>query len=123
MRKSLLYVFAVICTMGFFTACGDDDDSSSSGNWQDLSKTYEGKSVNLVMGEVTVPVDGKSVVIAASSAEKASVTLNNIVGRYRCRVEGSGWHLYVYRREYGWRLRGISKWYGERGRSFCCLYS
>ena len=28
MRKSLLYVFAVICTMGFFTACGDDDDSS-----------------------------------------------------------------------------------------------
>lgn len=46
MRKSLLYVFAVICTMGFFTACGDDDDSSSSGNWQDLSKTYEGKSVN-----------------------------------------------------------------------------
>ena len=27
MRKSLLYVFAVICTMGFFTACGDDDDS------------------------------------------------------------------------------------------------
>lgn len=79
MRKSLLYVFAVICTMGFFTACGDDDDSSSSGNWQDLSKTYEGKSVNLVMGEVTVPVDGKSVVIAASSAEKASVTLNNII--------------------------------------------
>lgn len=64
MRKSLLYVFAVICTMGFFTACGDDDDSSSSGNWQDLSKTYEGKSVNLVMGEVTIPVDGKSVVIA-----------------------------------------------------------
>lgn len=63
MRKSLLYVFAVICTMGFFTACGDDDDSSSSGNWQDLSKTYEGKSVNLVMGEVTTPVDGKSVVI------------------------------------------------------------
>ena len=61
MRKSLLYVFAVICTMGFFTACGDDDDSSSSGNWQDLSKTYEGKSVNLVMGEVTIPVDGKSV--------------------------------------------------------------
>ena len=79
MRKSLLYVFAVICTMGFFTACGDDDDSSSSGNWQDLSKTYEGKSVNLVMGEVTIPVDGKSVVIAASSAEKASVTLNNII--------------------------------------------
>lgn len=79
MRKSLLYVFAVICTMGFFTACGDDDDSSSSGNWQDLSKTYEGKSVNLVMGEVTIPVDGKSVVIAASSAEKVSVTLNNII--------------------------------------------
>ena len=31
------------------------------------------------MGEVTIPVDGKSVVIAASSAEKASVTLNNII--------------------------------------------
>ena len=62
-----------------FSQCGDDDDSSSSGNWQDLSKTYEGKSVYLVMGEVTIPVDGKSVVIAASSAEKASVTLNNII--------------------------------------------
>lgn len=79
MKKSLLYVFAVICTMVFFTACGDDDDSNSSGNWQDLSKTYEGESVKLVMGEVTIPVDGKSVVIAASSAEKASVTLNNII--------------------------------------------
>ncbi|MDD2952707.1 MAG: DUF4925 domain-containing protein [Parabacteroides sp.] len=78
MKKSLLYLFAVICTMVFFTACGDDD-SSSSGNWQDLSKTYEGKSVNLVMGEVAIPVDGKSVVIAASSAEKVSVTLNNII--------------------------------------------
>lgn len=31
------------------------------------------------MGEVTIPVDGKSVVIAASSAEKVSVTLNNII--------------------------------------------
>lgn len=79
MRKSLMYLFAVICTMGFFTACGDDDDSGSSGNWQDLSRTYEGKSVNLVLGEVTIPVDGKSVVIDASSAEKASITLNNVI--------------------------------------------
>lgn len=77
MKKSLLYVFAVICVMGFFTACGDDDPSSS--DWQGLSKTYEGKSVNLVMGEVAIPVDGKSVVIAASSAEKAAVTLNNVI--------------------------------------------
>jgi len=124
MRKSLLYVFAVICTMGFFTACGDDDDSSSSGNWQDLSKTYEGKSVYLVMGEVTIPVDGKSVVIAASSAEKASVTLNNIIPENKSvAIDAALKDLYVYRREYGWRLRGIGKWYGERGRSFCCLYS
>ncbi len=31
------------------------------------------------MGEVAIPADGKSVVISASSAEKASVTLNNVI--------------------------------------------
>lgn len=64
--------------MGFFTACGDDDDSSSSGNWQDLSKTYEGKSVNLVMGEVTIPVDGNRSCCRFFCGE-GTVTLNNII--------------------------------------------
>lgn len=78
MRKSLWYLFAVIGAMSIFTACSDDD-SNASGNWQELSGTYEGKRVKLVMGEVALPVDGKSVVIDASSSERASVTLNNIL--------------------------------------------
>ena len=34
MKKNLLYLFALICSVSLFTACSDDDDNS----WQELPK-------------------------------------------------------------------------------------
>ena len=34
MKKNLLYLFALICSVSLFTACSDDDDKS----WQELNK-------------------------------------------------------------------------------------
>lgn len=56
MKKNLLYLFALVCSMSLFTACNDDD--------QDVTKydgTYQGESLNLSIGEV--PMTGKEVAL------------------------------------------------------------
>lgn len=79
MKKNLTHLFAVLCMVSFFTACSKDDDASS-GDWKDISKAYDNtKTLVLKMDEATIPVNGKSVTIEASSAEKASVTLTNVL--------------------------------------------
>ena len=78
MKKSFLFLFTVLCVMSFFTACSDDDDSNKG--WESLSKTYEGENALVVkLGESVLPLGNKSVVVNASSAEKATLTLNNVV--------------------------------------------
>ena len=78
MRKNLFYAIALACcTLGFFTACDDDDDSSS--DWSSLSGTYSDNSLDLMMGELTIPVDGKSVTLAATSSSAATLTLTNVI--------------------------------------------
>lgn len=78
MKKNVRYVlFAVVCSLGFFTACDDDDESDT--DWTSISNTYSDNSLELLMDELTIPVDGKSVTIAASSASAATVTLTNVI--------------------------------------------
>lgn len=80
MKKSVLYLMTVLCALSFFTACSDDDDNSGNQGWEGLSKTYEGpKLLNLKLGETTLALENKSVVVQASSASQASLTLNNII--------------------------------------------
>ena len=62
--------------MGAFTACDDEDNTN---DFNALSRTYEGKSIELKLGEVTIPNGGKSVVLNASAADKAQLTLTNIL--------------------------------------------
>ncbi|MGM9797607.1 MAG: DUF4925 domain-containing protein [Parabacteroides sp.] len=76
MRKRFLSFMAAACLMGAFTACNDDDNAS---DFNALSRTYEGKSIELKMGEVAIPNSGKSVVLNAAAADKAQLTLNNIL--------------------------------------------
>lgn len=33
MKKNLLYLFTVLCTLSFFTACSDDDDEKIRTFW------------------------------------------------------------------------------------------
>ena len=43
MKKNLLYLFALICSVSLFTACSDDDDNS----WQELPKGEIKKQENV----------------------------------------------------------------------------
>lgn len=73
-----LYVLTVLCTLSFLTACGDDDNGSKG--WEGLSHSYEGnKSLSLKLGETILPLGNKSVVVDATSAGQATLTLNNVV--------------------------------------------
>lgn len=76
MSKKFLSFMAAVCLMGVFTACDDEDNAN---DLNALSRTYEGKSIELKMGEVTLPNSGKSVVLNAAAADKAQLTLNNIL--------------------------------------------
>lgn len=76
MSKKFLSFMAAVCLMGAFTACDDEDNAN---DLNALSRTYEGKSIELKMGEVTLPNSGKSVVLNAAAADKAQLTLNNIL--------------------------------------------
>lgn len=75
-----MYLLALMCLAVFFTACKDDDDKTGKEGWENLSGTYEGaQKLSLKLNEITLPVGNKSVTLTASSAEKASVVLTNIV--------------------------------------------
>lgn len=76
MKKNLLYLFAVICTASFFTACSDDDEKVDE-SWKEIAGTYKTDSLNL-NGE-TVKDETISVAIEALTAGTGSVELNNIV--------------------------------------------
>ena len=76
MSKKFLSFMAAVCLMGAFTACDDEDNAN---DLNALSRTYEGKSIELKMGEVALPNSGKSVVLNATAADKAQLTLNNIL--------------------------------------------
>lgn len=79
MKKSVLYLFTVLCALSFFTACSDDDDSSKKG-WEGLSQTYEGsKALDIKLRETALPLGNKSVVVEATSASQATLTLNNVI--------------------------------------------
>ena len=67
---------AAVCLLGAFTAC---DDEENANDLNALSRTYEGKSIELSMGEVAIPNSGKSVVLNAAADDKAQLTLNNIL--------------------------------------------
>lgn len=80
MKKKGMYLLALVCLAVFFTACKDDDDKTGKEGWESLSGTYEGaRKLSLKLNEITLPVGNKSVTLTASSAEKASVVLTNIV--------------------------------------------
>ncbi len=85
MKKNLLYLFTLLCTLSFFTACGDDDKDDPippvDETWKELSGTYDASSklIATLNGTDLVVGNGRTVVVAATSAEAATFTLNNVV--------------------------------------------
>lgn len=74
MRKSLLYLFAMIGTLSAFTSCGDDEKTPE---WQGLSKDYATENLKLTLNgkEMT----GQSVNVVATAENKATITLKSII--------------------------------------------
>lgn len=49
MKKNLLYLFALICSVSLFTACSDDDEKTDD-SWKAVSATYSAETLKLKLG-------------------------------------------------------------------------
>ncbi len=75
MKKNLFYLFALICSMSFFTACSDDEEP-----WKELPKgELSSDKVELTLNGVAT---GGTVNFEALGAEKALVQLKNVIDGY-----------------------------------------
>lgn len=72
MKKSLLYLFTVLCTLSFFTSCGDDDEKPNE-DWKNISKEYTGESLKVTGGAAG------NVEVKATSDKAATIVLTNVV--------------------------------------------
>ncbi|WP_455966789.1 DUF4925 domain-containing protein [Bacteroides fluxus] len=75
MKKNLFYLFALICSMGLFTACSDDDEKA---NWERLpSQVITAENLSL---ETNIPASSEaSVKLAMTDAQNGVLTLNKVV--------------------------------------------
>lgn len=76
MKKSLLYLFALICSVSLFTACSDDEDNS----WQELPQgEIKPEKVDLQLNgqSTTGTIDFKAI-----SLEAAEVGIKNVIDGY-----------------------------------------
>lgn len=75
MKKNLLYAFALICSLGLFTACSNDDDNN---NWTKLpTEAISAENLTLTTNSQSFP--NASVSLAMTDAQTGVLTLNNAV--------------------------------------------
>ncbi|WP_291530057.1 calycin-like domain-containing protein [Bacteroides sp. UBA939] len=72
MKKSIFYLFAVVCTVCLFAACGDDDEKVLTVN--DIAGTYSGTLTVVGLGE---PTPGTSMYLTKVSDSKVKLELKN----------------------------------------------
>ena len=74
MKKSLLYLFMLVCSVSLFSSCGDDDDEVKYPIDTDLAGGY--------IGKLSVVVDGNQMYnrqIKKFPTEKQNVSLKHIL--------------------------------------------
>ena len=74
MKKSLIYLFSLLCMLTLATSCSDDEKGGTDDAWKEISKDYT--SDKLSIG--TVSTSG-TISVNAASADKATIILNNVV--------------------------------------------
>lgn len=73
MKKNLFYLFALVCTLGFFSSCGDDDEDTAWTQIPDSTKENTNLTINGgTLADATATLDIKS-------AEAAVLTLKNAI--------------------------------------------
>ena len=77
MSKKLVYLFALICSIGLFTGCSDDEEEIVDNSWEELVGDYSGE--NLVLSYGDMALTGKKVSFSATSGNNGKLLLNNII--------------------------------------------
>lgn len=77
MSKKLVYLFALICSIGLFTGCSDDEEEIVDNSWEELVGDYSGE--NLVLSYGDMALTGKKVTFSATSGNNGKLLLNNII--------------------------------------------
>lgn len=75
MKKNLLYLFTVLCTLSFFTACSDDDDEKDP-NVLDVSTAYSGDKLDLKYSDS--PLLGKEITFDTKDGKTATITMKGL---------------------------------------------
>ncbi|MCD8184539.1 MAG: hypothetical protein LUE99_17415 [Bacteroides sp.] len=81
MKKNLFYLFALtlICSMGLFAACSDDDKPEVPPTVEDIVAEYSGEDLKLTVGGVESAEGAKIELAKGESADKMTIILSNIV--------------------------------------------
>lgn len=75
MKKNFLYLFTVLCTLSFFTACSDDDDPKDP-NVLDVNTAYSGDKLDLKYGDS--PLLGKEITFDTKDGKTATITMKGL---------------------------------------------
>lgn len=75
MKKSLFFLFALICSTSLFTACSDDDEVDTG--WKEIPTDIPAENVTLDLNGVTVP--GATAQLEIKTAETGELTLKNLI--------------------------------------------
>lgn len=76
MKKFFLYLFTVLCTLSFFTACSDDDDPKVPENVLDVNAAYSGDKLALKYGDSDLL--GKEITFATEDGKTATITMKGL---------------------------------------------
>lgn len=74
MKKNFLYLFTVLCTLSFFTACSDDDEKDP--NVLDVNAAYSGDKLDLKYGDSALL--GKEITFDTKDGKTATITMKGL---------------------------------------------
>lgn len=77
MKKNLLYLFTILCTLSFVTSCSDDDDDKALNAWKNLATEYSGSNLTLTVNGTAVT--DKKIELDAISADSATIAMRELV--------------------------------------------
>lgn len=75
MKKNFLYLFTVLCTLSFFTACSDDDDPKDP-TVLDVNAAYSGDKLDLKYGDSALL--GKEIAFDTKDGKTATITMKGL---------------------------------------------
>lgn len=76
MKKNFLYLFTVLCTLSFFTACSDDDDDPKDPNVLNVNTAYSGDKLDLKYGDSALL--GKEITFDTKDGKTATITMKGL---------------------------------------------